>query len=107
MASKRVHSGWAVSFRTWPADIARRSLSEDAPAACMNARPRFSASASDRGLVAPTMLPLSMMAPANRPLEMGEIIWTLTDRDPADWPAIVTHWDHLQMLRYSSAREAK
>jgi len=36
------------------------------------------------------MEPLSMMAPAKRPRERGERSWTETEREPADWPAMVT-----------------
>jgi hypothetical protein len=36
------------------------------------------------------MLLLSWIALEKRPFEIGESICTLTDRDPADWPAMVT-----------------
>ena len=71
--------------------MARKSFKDLAPAFSAKATPVFSACAKGTGdIVGLIPAPLSPIAPAIKPFERGEAIWTDTEAEPADSPAMVT-----------------
>src|ERR1700733_441627 len=90
LTGKRPPPGLDVAAIIAEAGMARNLANDLAPRLVANSTPIFSAAARGTGGCMPNNEPLSPIAWAKRAFDKGEAICALTEKEPADSPAMVT-----------------